>query len=48
MVLLNLFFALLALKWIIDSEKYSFGWYLSGACFVFNTLSVLQYLEQII
>jgi hypothetical protein len=47
MVILNLFFAFLAAKWIIESEKYSFAWFLSGTCFVFNTLAVLTHLEQI-
>lgn len=48
MIILNLFFAFLAAKWIIESEKYSFGWYISGICFVFNIMAVLTYLEQII
>jgi len=47
MILLNMFFALLAVKWLIESEKYSIGWYVSGICFVLNTLAVLQHLDQI-
>jgi hypothetical protein len=43
MVLLNFFFALLAAKWIIESEIYTFAWLVAGVCFVLNTLSVLQY-----
>ena len=47
MVILNLFFALWAAKWIVESEKYSFAWYISGVCFVMNTISVLTYLETL-
>ena len=43
MVILNIFFALLAAKWIIESEIYTFAWLVGGVCFVLNTMSVLQY-----
>jgi hypothetical protein len=43
MVVLNILFAVWAAKWVIDSEIYSFAWFVAGLCFVLNTLSVLQY-----
>ena len=43
MVLLNILFAILAAKWVIDSEIYTFAWFAGGVCLVLNTLSVLQY-----
>jgi hypothetical protein len=47
MIVLNFLFAILAAKWVIESEKYSFAWYISGVCLVFNTLAVLNNLETL-